>query len=143
MRGLTALLGPFQPGGMLVHGSALPSLSLVSPPVVQSGTGGHARSPEGDDAAQLISPRSAAAAHSLERSLRRNKLARGQCGKSSRRWHMLQSLHLAVVKSFLKKQRRQRWQAKSAAAVAALASPAGESQRALTSVVAANKFDEV
>ena len=56
----------------------------------------------------LLSPRSAAGSHSLERSLRRNKLARGQCGKSSRRWHMLQSLHLAVVKSFLKKQRRRR-----------------------------------
>ena len=35
--------------------------------------------------------------HSLERSLRHNKLPRGQCGKSSRRWHMLQSLHVAAL----------------------------------------------
>ena len=65
-----------------------------------------------DDPQPLVSPRAGPSGlpHSLERSLRRNKLARAKGGKSSRRWHMLQTLHLAVVKSFLKKQRRQRRQ---------------------------------
>jgi hypothetical protein len=45
---------------------------------------------------------------SLERALRRNKLARVYRGKSSRRWAVMESLHLAVVKSYLKSQRRHR-----------------------------------
>lgn len=75
----------------------------------------------------FLSPRSGGGPHSLERSLRRNKLARRQCGKSSRRWHMLQSLHMAVVKSFLKKQRRRRQRLRSggAPALSGGADPAG------------------
>ena len=46
--------------------------------------------------------------HSVERALRRNKLARVYRGKSSRRWAVMESLHLAVVKTYLKSQRRYR-----------------------------------
>jgi len=70
-------------------------------PADQRGHGGplSPRSPHG------LEPRSP---HSVERALRRNKLARVYRGKSSRRWAVMESLHLAVVKTYLKSQRRYR-----------------------------------
>jgi len=75
--------------------------------------GGPARGPADQRSHGPLSPRSPhglepRSPHSVERALRRNKLARVYRGKSSRRWAVMESLHLAVVKTYLKSQRRYR-----------------------------------
>ena len=98
------VLGPMTASGLTEAAiDASDPSSREASPGIGSDRGG--RSAEG--VGGNVSPRSGVgSAHSLERSMRRSKLPRRQYGKSCRRWHMLQSLHLAVVKSFLKQQRR-------------------------------------